>query len=149
MIWNITLTKELPLNYQSEVIWKDIPTYVTYGENISRTIVFMLTILMPLRISTSTQKKGLFLYFIGIAVYFASWIVLIYFPNSSWSNHIMGFMAPAYTPLLWLTGIALIGKSFYLNLPYRSWFFISVSIIFLVFHNFHTITIYFRTHNGA
>jgi hypothetical protein len=148
MIWNIVLMKELPLNFQPEVFWKDIPAYLIYGENISRTIVFVLTLLMPLRISTTTQKKGLFLYIIGTVLYFSSWLALIYFPESNWSNHIIGFTAPAYTPLLWLTGIGLIGNSFYLNLPYKRWFFISVSAIFLIFHNYHTIIIYFRTHNG-
>lgn len=146
MIWNIVLTKKLPQSFQPEIFWKDIPAYLTYGENISRAVVFMLTLLMPLRISTATQKKGLFLYIAGTIVYFASWLVLIYFPDSRWSNHMIGFMAPAYTPLLWLTGIGLIGNSFYFNLPYRRWFFISASIIFLLFHNLHTITIYFRTH---
>lgn len=149
IVWNIVLTKKLPLNFQPAVFWKDVPPYLTYGENISRTIVFVLTILMPLRISTKTQKRGLLLYFIGTMLYFASWIALIYFPDSNWSNHIIGFTAPAYTPLLWLTGIGFIGNSFYQNLPYKRWFFISLSIIFLIFHNFHTIIIYLRTHNGV
>lgn len=146
MVWNILLTNKLPPAFQSEIFWKDIPTCLTYGENISRTIVFMLTLLMPLSISTSTQKNGLFLYIGGTILYFASWLALIYFPHSSWSNNIIGFMAPAYTPLLWLIGIGLIGNSFYFNLPYRRWFFILISIIFLIFHNFHVIKIYFRTH---
>jgi len=146
MVWNIVLTNKLPKDFQSEIFWKDIPVFLTYGENISRTVVFMLTLLMPLSISTITQKKGLFLYVGGTILYFASWLGLIYFPNSGWSNNVFGFMAPAYTPLLWLTGVGLIGNSFYFNLPYRRWFFILTSFIFLIFHNFHTITIYFRTH---
>jgi hypothetical protein len=55
-------------------------------------------------------------------------------------------MAPAYTPLLWLTGIGLIGNSFYFNLPFRRWFFILISIQFLIFHNWHTLTIFLRRH---
>jgi hypothetical protein len=58
----------------------------------------------------------------------------------------LGFMAPAYTPLLWLSGIGLIGNAFYFNLPYRRCLFIFTSLVFLSFHNFHTLTIYFRTH---
>ena len=146
LVWNIVLTNKLPKDFQPEIFWKDIPAYLTYGENISRTVVFILTLLMPISISTIIQKKGLFLYLGGTIVYFASWLGLIYFPNSGWSNNVFGFMAPAYTPLLWLTGIGLIGNSLYFNLPYRRWFFISTSFIFLIFHNFHTITIYFRTH---
>jgi leucyl aminopeptidase len=70
---------------------------------------------------------------------------LINFPNSGWSNSIIGFTAPAYTPLFWLMGIGLIGNSFYFNLPYRPWYYISTSILFLIFHNFHAFTIYSRT----
>jgi len=146
MVWNIVLSRKLPQDFQSEIFWKDIPTFLTYGENISRTIVFMLTLLMPLCITTLTQKRGLYIYIVGTLLYFTSWVVLIIFPNSEWSNSIIAFTAPAYTPLLWLVGIGLTGNSFYFNLPFRRWFFISTSIIFLIFHNFHTITIYYRTH---
>jgi hypothetical protein len=146
MVWNIVLTNKLPKEFQSEIFWKDITVFLTYGENISRTIIFMLTLLMPMSILTNTQKKGFFLYIGGTVLYFASWLVLIYFPNCELSNNVLGFMAPAYTPLLWLLGIGLIGNSFYFNLPFRRWFFILTAIIFLIFHNFHTITIYFRTH---
>lgn len=146
MIWNIVMTNKLPPAYQPNIFWKDIPAWLKYAENISRTLIFILALLMPLSISTSTQKRGLILYIGGTILYFTSWLVLIYLPDSSWSSNILGFMAPAYTPLLWLTGIGLIGNSFYFNLPYRRWFFILTVIIFLLFHNFHTMTIYFRTH---
>lgn len=144
IVWNIVLTSKLPQAYQPEIFWKDIPNWLKYAENISRILVFMLIFLMPLSISTLTQKRGLILYLVGTILYFASWLVLIYFPDSKWSSNIFGFMAPAYTPLLWLTGIGFIGNSFYFNLPYKRWFFILAAIIFLIFHNFHAITIYFR-----
>jgi hypothetical protein len=140
------MTPKLPQNFQPEIFWKDIPPFLFYGENISRIVVFLFTLLMPLDFSTKGQKKGLFLYVGGIVVYFSSWVLLIEFPNSEWSNSIIGFIAPAYTPLVWLIGIGLIGKSFYFNVPFRKWFFILASILFLLFHNFHAITIYYRTH---
>ena len=146
MLWNVVLTNKLPKDFQPEIFWKNIPAYLTYGENISRTIVFLLTLLMPLSISTKTQKTGLFLYVCGTLLYFASWLALIYFPDTRWSKSIFGFIAPAYTPLMWLMGIGLIGNSFYFNLPYRRWFFILTSFLFLIFHNYHAITVYFRTH---
>jgi len=146
LLWNILLANKLPKDFQPEIFWKDIPTYLTYGENISRTLVFILTLMMPLCISTLTQKRGLLLYIAGTVLYFASWIVLITFPNSGWSNSLIGFTAPSFTPLFWLIGIGLIGNSFYFSLPFKRWFFISTSIIFLIFHNFHTFTIYHRIH---
>ena len=144
IVWNIVFTSKLPQAYQPEIFWKDIPNWLKYAENISRILVFILIFLMPLSISTLTQKRGLILYLVGTILYFASWLVLIYFPDSKWSSNIFGFMAPAYTPLLWLTGIGFIGNSFYFNLPYKRWFFILAAIIFLIFHNFHAMTIYFR-----
>ncbi len=89
---------------------------------------------------------GLGLYIVGLAVYFASWLALIYFPESWWSLSLFGFLAPAYTPITWLVGIALIGREFYFNLRYRLWFFLVPSIAFLVFHNAHTIIVYSRMH---
>jgi len=82
----------------------------------------------------------------GTLLYFVSWIILIHFSNSYWSNSILGFMAPAYTPLLWLLGIGLIGDSFYFNFTFKRWFFILASIIFLVFHNLHTYMVFCSTH---
>jgi len=144
MVWNIVFTDKLPHALQPEIFWNDISPFLTYGENISRIIVFIISLLMPLRISTLTQKRGFFLYLIGTLLYFASWIILIYFPSSNFSNSILVFMAPAYTPLLWLIGIGLIGNSFYFKIPFRRWFFILAATIFLIFHNFHTLIIYCR-----
>jgi len=144
--WNIGLTTRLPKAFQQEMFWRDISPFLTYGENGSRSIVLVLTLLMPLTISTRMQKTGLFLYLGGIALYFISWFVLIYFPDSEWSNSLVGFMAPACTPFFWLMGIGLIGNSFYFNLPYKRLYFIVTSVIFLLFHNVHTVKIYYETH---
>jgi hypothetical protein len=146
LIWNIVFTNKLPKDFQAEVFWNDIPVFLTYGEKISRMIVFLITFLMPLHILTITQKRGFLLYIGGTILYYTSWLFLIYFPDSEWSNHVIGFMAPAYTPLIWLSGIGLIGNSFYFNLRFKRWLFISISLVFLAFHNLHALTIYFRTH---
>ncbi|GEM_PF-576120 len=141
LVWNIFLTNKLPKAFQPDIFWNKIPVFLTYGENISRAIVFALTLFMPLSIATPLQKKGLLLYLGGTLLYILSWLTLIYFSESQWSNTLLGFMAPAYTPFFWLIGIGLIGDSFYFNLPYRRWLFILTSIIFLVFHNLHTYTV--------
>ena len=146
LVWNIILTNKLPQTFHPEIFLNKIPAFLTYGENISRTVVFALTIFMPLRITTLLQKKGLILYVSGTLLYFLSWLMLIYFSNSHWSNSLLGFMAPAYTPLFWLLGIGLIGDSFYFNFPFKRWFFILTSIIFLIFHNLHTYMVFCITH---
>ncbi|WP_293928311.1 hypothetical protein [Sphingobacterium sp. UBA6320] len=149
LIWNILLTDHLPPAYQPEVFSKDIPSFLMYGEQISRIIIFLLAFLMPLHISRSNkgQMLGLYIYTVGVLLYFASWIMLIGLPNSAWSNSMVGFSAPAITPALWLAGIGLIGNSFYFNLPFRRWPFMFISAIFLFFHISHTIGVYYTIHS--
>lgn len=144
MLWNMLLAGKLPIPFQPEVFWKDIPPFVAYGENISRVIVFALTLLMPLQLNKDTQKSGLWIYLFGTFIYFWSWLPLIWFPQSQWNNRIIGFMGPALTPILWLTGIGLLGRSFFFGLPYRRWIFLVASILFCGFHIAHTYIVYCR-----
>jgi hypothetical protein len=142
MAWNLFFANKLPLPYSEEVFSKDIPSFITSGENILRLFVFILPVLMPLRIETQSQKLGLLLYVIGTTIYFISWLVEVYFPHSAWSLSDWGFLAPAYTPLIWLTGIGLIGSAFYFSSPYKSWMYILLSMTFVGFHLFHAWTVF-------
>ena len=144
MVWNLIFANKLPWAYSEEVFSKDIPSFITSGENIFRLIVFILPVLMPLRIEMQSQKFGLWLYIAGTAIYFVSWLAQIYFPQSAWSLSAWGFLAPAYTPLIWLVGIGLIGSAFYFSSPYRSWMYIITSVVFLGFHLSHALTVYLR-----
>jgi hypothetical protein len=144
MAWNIVFASKLPQAYSQEVFWKDIPPFIATGENIFRLLVFILPLLMPLRIETQTQKLGLWLYITGTAIYFLSWLAQIAFPQSAWSLSAIGFLAPAYTPIIWLVGIALIGSTLYFSSPYRSWMYIALSIVFIAFHLSHALIVYFR-----
>jgi hypothetical protein len=146
LLWDYIFTHKLPKAFQPEIFWKDIPSFIKNGENISRLIMFVFISLMPLKIINQKQRNGLLLYIAGTLLYFAAWIVLMYFPNVSWSNSVFGLLAPAYTPLFWLIGIGFIGESFFFKIPYRRWLYFFVVIIFLIFHNWHTYLIYFRTH---
>lgn len=143
LIWNILLTDQLPKTTKPEILLQNISPIIIYGENIVRVIVFASMVFMPIQISKTIQKKGLLLFLFGTIIYFTSWLALIYYPDSLWSKSTLGVLSPAYTPVLWLIGIGLIGDTFYFNLPYKRWIFISLSIIFLVFHNIHTYKIYF------
>jgi hypothetical protein len=81
LLWNFVLADKLPEAFQPEVFWSKIPPFIAYGENISRTIMFAGMLLMPLKILTKTQQKGVFLYVLGTLIYFASWLILVFFPN--------------------------------------------------------------------
>jgi hypothetical protein len=144
MAWDLIFTSKLPLKYSAEIFWKDIPSFIAYGENIFRLLVFLLPILMPLRIETQNQKIGLWIYSAGTAIYFLAWLAQIYFPRSAWSLSAFGFLAPSYTPLIWLIGIGLIGSAFYFSIPFRPWMYAVISITFIGFHLSHAMTIYLR-----
>jgi len=102
--------------------------WVLLIENILRLAVMVLPLFMPLRWNTSHNKLGMAVNVIGMLVYFASWIPLMVAPESVWSNSLPGFLAPAYTPLLWLVGIGLIGGW----LPY-----LILSVVFVGVHVSH------------
>ncbi|MFD2523327.1 hypothetical protein [Emticicia soli] len=130
MLWNILLTDKLPAVYQPDVFWHNIPDWIVYGENISRGLVFLIAFLMPLPTRKLHQKTGFWLYLTGLALYFASWILLIEHPDTQWSKSLWGFAAPAYTPILWLMGIALLGERW-------TRYYIIISVLFVVFHCWH------------
>ena len=145
LLWDYIFTDKLPKAFQPEIFWKNIPSFIIYGENISRLIMFVFISFMPLKITTSYQMNGLLLYIVGTLLYFASWIVLMYFPDSIWSKSELGLLAPAYTPLFWLVGIGFIGDSLFFKIPFKKWLYFLIVIIFLIFHNWHAYLIYFRT----
>lgn len=143
LLFNVIFASSLPKAFSAEIFWKDIPPVLATGENILRGIVLIFPFLMPLKITTARQKAGLILYIAGTLIYFLAWSLLIVFPQltSSW----FAFAAPAYTPLLWLFGIGLIGDSLYFPIPYKWWYYIGGSLLFVIFHVGHTTLVYLRT----
>ena len=146
MLVNLLLLRRLPKAYQADVFDHDIPRWIRIGENIARTIVFALPLFMPLKIGTFSQKAGFALYLIGTVLYCLSWGMQIWHPRSPWCRSAWGFMAPAYTPLIWLLGIGLIGTTLFLPVGYSPWVYIALSAVFLAFHNIHAGIVYKRNY---
>jgi hypothetical protein len=144
VIWNIALYDYLPFQYQENVFWKDIPDVVSYGEKISRVIVFALPLFMVLAIKSRRQKIGLIIYLLGIITYFSSWICVINSPTSAWSLSIIGFLAPAYTTLIWFIGIGLIGNVTFLRARSLQILYFSSILAFVIFHTIHTYLVYLQ-----
>jgi len=142
--WNWLLADYLPPTYQPATFENAIPPIVVYGENILRFIVLALPVFMKLSIQKKIAKTGLLCYLLGISIYFASWIVLMLFPESSWSTSALGFMAPAYTPIIWLVGIGLIGHHTFIKIPYFPQLYISLSVLFVLFHTLHAYIVFIR-----
>lgn len=138
LLFNIAFVRLLPSAYRS---WERVPYEIRIAENIVRGGVMVLPILMDLHIVTHRQQIGLYLYLLGLVIYFASWAVQIRYPDSSWCRSAFGFMAPAYTPIIWMSGIGLIGS---VRLASMSWVYWTLVALFLSLHNIHAGLAYAR-----
>lgn len=145
ILWNIALTERLPPAFSLAEFWRDIPAPLAFAENSLRVAVFALPFFMPLNLSAPTSKHALLVYAAGTLVYFASWLALILFPTSSWSTSALGFTAPAYTPFVWLLGIALLGRQLIWGAIYRWWMYLVLALAFLATHLSHTAMVYARS----
>jgi hypothetical protein len=143
-LWNILFAASLPRGYSMEFFWKDIPPIIGTTENILRIIAFFLPLLMPLTIKTTGQKIGLGVYLAGLTIYFLSWIMQIYYPDSTWSSSLFGFLAPAYTTIIWFIGIGLIGNELFIKIPYKPIIYIAISAVFVFVHTTHAYIVYMR-----
>jgi len=114
-LWNIILVDYLPKSYSPDFFWKDIPNWIGYSENILRIIVFIFPLIMIQSLKTRLQKIGFLSYLIGMILYFLSWVTMIVRPESDWSQSLIGFMAPAFTTIIWFVGIGLIGNKAFLK----------------------------------
>lgn len=145
LAFNVIFVRYLPSAYKTDQFRKDIPGWISIPENILRIAVMILPLVMRFSTSTLSQRVGLWFYLVGIMLYFASWRVQIAFPESAWSTSAAGFLAPAYTPVVWLAGIALIGDSLTISaIPYSPWIYVVLSGLFLIFHNLHAWLVYAR-----
>ena len=124
--------------------WKDIPPIIGITENVLRLMVFFLPLLMPLAVETGGQKIGLGIYFAGLGVYFLSWLLQTHWPESAWSRSVLGFLAPAYTTMIWLVGIGLVGDRLFVKVPYKPIAYILISVAFVAVHTTHAYIIYTR-----
>lgn len=147
LLWNIAFISKLPLGYQSEYFDKEIPKLISVGENAFRLVIFVFPLFFSLKISGSILKEGGVLYLVGVLLYFISWLLLMFFPYSRWSKSIIGFTAPAFTPIIWLIGISQMVTSCYI-FTYSKWHYIVPAIIFSIFHVWHSAYVY-KKHCGS
>lgn len=147
--WNAALFEHLPPAISRSEFWDAIPRPLAIVENTLRILVFAMPFFMPLRLSTRIQRRGLVLFVFGTLVYFASWLALIAYPHSSWSSSAVGFLAPAYTPALWLFGLALLAREFSWGSALRPWMYPTLSALFLAAHLSHAAIVYAQSYRGA
>lgn len=141
-LWNILLVGFLPEAYSPDVFWREIPNWIGYSENILRMSVFVLPVIMIFSLKTRLQKIGFIIYLVGIVIYFSSWIIAIIYPQSNWTTSLIGFMAPAYTTILFFVGIGLIGNTSFLKFSNISIIYIGLSVLFVAFHSAHAYIVF-------
>jgi hypothetical protein len=145
LVWNSLFTAKLPPAYDPKSFNSNIPLFILIGENIFRAIIFILPLLFKINITSVQGKQGFIIYIFGSILYYMSWLLLMFVPNSLWGSSIFGFVAPAYTPIIWLIGISLMVDSYYFKIPYAKWQFIIPCIIFSIFHVTHAVLVYLRS----
>jgi len=115
--WNIAFTSTLmPASAMAE-FWRDIPAPLVFTENALRAVVFALPFAMPLHSVTQRERRALTVFALGTFVYFASWVALMSWPQSAWSGSVLGSLAPAWTPILWLPALAVLGQRLFWGTP--------------------------------
>ena len=126
LIWNIVLGPKLTDPRLTSNA--NSPAWQLIVENIVRILVFIMPLLIPLQIRDGVSRTGLIVYIVGTLVYFASWLPLMFAPQSPWSMSAIGALAPFVTPLAVFGGIALIGGS---------WGYGVISAVFIFLHTWH------------
>ncbi len=128
LAWNIILAPEITA--KKIISDANSPVWLLAAENLTRVLVFAWPLLFPLQMRDKYSKVGLAIYLLGTLLYFASWMPLVWLPESAWSQSAIGLLAPRLTPFLPFLGIALIGRS----IPYAA-----VSALFIFLHTWHGI----------
>lgn len=142
--WNAALTPFLPGAWSASEFWRDIPPALALAENASRIMVATLPFLMPLERGSAFQRQGLAVWAIGVALYLLSWLAILAAPNSRWATSALGFMAPAYTPLVWLAGLAILGQRLFWGRWYRWWIYLIPALVFIAAHVGHAAIVFVR-----
>lgn len=144
IIWNVIFRAYLPESYILNLSGSKIPSILKWTEDIITILVLVIPLFLQLRVKNRMQRLGLIIYFIGLLIYFFAWRPIILYPNGEWSNSLIGFISLSFTPVIFLTGIGLIGEKMFLNIVYHRSVYILLSIIFILLKTSHAIMIYYK-----
>jgi hypothetical protein len=135
---------ELPRPYVEDAFWAVVPACVSVPEDALRITTLALAALLPFGVDTPRQRRGVLVYLLGVCLYAGSYGAQILFPEASWSQSAIGFLAPVWTPLLWLVGIALMTSEPHSPRWFRSSHFVIVAAAFVAFYVAHAATLFVR-----
>jgi hypothetical protein len=141
-IISLALWGALPAAYQPGIFNMDIPGWLVLFENILRILVFSLPVILYFGKKEKGQPLGWYLYFGGLVVYLASYLALIMFPASVWSQSLIGFTAPAWSTVFWFAGCGLVCVRSWLPINWHRAIYFLIASIFLIFHIVHAGLVY-------
>jgi hypothetical protein len=133
----------LPPAYQPEYFDRWIPPLLGLAETIFKLGAIAVSSMLVLGWSQPRNRLGFGLYGCGLAIYLASYLVLIRAPDGPWALSFVGFTAPAFTPALWIAGIGLmVSHGIKLPTPWMRIGFWVCAIGFLITHNVNASLVY-------
>ncbi len=121
LLWNILLFSKLPMDHFNGTA----PRWVLIIENIFRGGAMLLPIILPINTGNRFFRSGLVVFIVGTLIYFASWLWLIWYPESTAAHSAWLRFAPAYTPIIWFVGLSMMSNSILLLI---------LSVVFIGFH---------------
>ena len=95
LIFNILFFKKLPSHYLM-----NISHPIITAETITRIITIAFSTIMVINIQKKTGKIGLMIYIIGAIIYFTSYFIEIYAPNTLFSRNKIFILAPYWTSVI-------------------------------------------------
>lgn len=122
LLWNIAFTRSLGTD---EYFTGRAPTGLVVAENLARVATFAMPAAMPIRTQNTLFTEGAVLYGVGLASYFGTWAAMVLWPDRPVSSSPAMRLAPAYLPILWLGGMAVMSGS---------WAYFGVAAVFVAAH---------------
>jgi hypothetical protein len=107
LAWNIAFSSKLDMS----AFPGSAPKAFEAAEWAFRVGALMYPILMPIDVTARGFIPGLCAYSVGLLLYFASWLPLMSESPPAWSRSPLFLFAPAYLPLLWMGGVAIMSGS--------------------------------------
>lgn len=142
------LGPHLPAAYDGVSFDRGIPAWLSAAENLLRIVVFGVPVLLRFGRRAPLQPLGWFLYGVGLMLYLGSYLGQILAPTSGWSTGMVGFTAPAWTPLIWLIGVGLVCTETWVGIAWNRAVYPLLAMAFVALHGAHAYLAYLQRPPG-
>ncbi|MEN8908150.1 MAG: hypothetical protein ABF289_19525 [Clostridiales bacterium] len=110
-LWNIIFAQKLTsVGYMAKPVDLGVLGII---ENIFRIGIFAWPTFMLFNLKDENFKKYFTYYIIGTMIYFTSWLIIIFMPQSTIANTWFIKLAPAYTTIIYFYAIGKLGQNKY------------------------------------